>query len=148
MFVLGKLRKISLSALFLVTGAFLLYSSLSIDMKGADFVVSPRVVPFGLSLIMTMIAVWSLVLDIVKTRVSQSPIDIQVIKSLLGFLTIVFAYVFLIRSVNFHVLTFFFLIAAFYYLGARSPVWVVGGAASLVAAEFLIFQYGFKVSFP
>lgn len=146
--IFGKLRRTSLSALFLVIGSFLLYSSLSIDMKGADFAVSPRAVPFGLSLIMTAIAVWSLVLDVVKTRGARGALDLHAIRLILGFLAVVFAYVFLIGIVNFHVLTFFFLIAAFFYLGARSPGWAVGGAASLVAAEFLIFQYGFKVSFP
>ena len=143
-----QVRKFSLSAVFLGTGIFLAYASQLIDIKGADYIVSPRAVPLGLSSIMTVLAVWSLILDIRKRPKPGAGLDFGAMRSIAGFLAIVLAYVLLMGTVDFHVLTFLFLIVSFYYFGVRSLVPALGVAACLVAAEFLIFQLGFQVFFP
>ena len=143
-----RIRKASLSALFVAIAVFLLFASLQIELKGADYVVSPRAVPFGLSLIMTVLAIWVLALDWTRGDTPKSRLTLRGVGAMGGFLAIVLGYVLLMGVVNFHLLTFLFLVVSFYFFGVRSPVRILGTAAGLVAAEYLIFAYGFLVVFP
>ena len=137
-----------MNLLFVGTAAFLVYASLLIETKEAEFAVSPRMIPLCLSSMMVVLGASVLIADLLKKPAMKSQLSFQTAKSLAGFLTIVFAYVLLMGVINFHVLTFCFLIVSFYFFGLRSPVRVVCTALCLVAVELLVFQYGFNVVYP
>ncbi len=143
-----RIRKTSLSVVFVVVAVFLIYASLQIELKGADYVVSPRAVPLGLSLTMAVLAAWILALDWLRGEPRGKRLTLRGVGAMAGFLAIVLGYVLMMGVVNFHVLTFLFLVVAFYFFGVRSPVRMLGTAGGLVAAEYLIFEYGFLVVFP
>ncbi len=141
------LRRVSLSLLFVAISVFLLLSSLAIDTKGAAFAVSPRFVPFGLSIVMMGLALRALFQDF-RSPDGPAGLDGPAWRSILGFGAVVAGYLALMGTVNFHLLTFGFLMAAFFYLGVRSLPRMALVAASLVASEYLIFEYAFHVRFP
>jgi hypothetical protein len=143
-----QIRKIPLSALFIGLGVFLIYASLQISVRDAHPLVSPRAVPITLSSIMTILAVAILIGDLRKGEGPARRLDLGAIKAIAGFLVLVLVYVLLLGTINFHALTLVFLVAAFFYFGIRSPLWAGVAAGCLVAAEFLVFQLGFKVMFP
>jgi hypothetical protein len=145
--MIATLRRISLSLLLAGLSVFIIIAAMGIDTKGRDFAVSPRFVPLALAGVMLCLALKGLVQDL-QEAAAETALDFAAAKSIAGFTLIVLAYILLMGTVNFHLLTFGFLGISFLYLGIRSVFGVLLSAGCLVAAEFLVFEYAFRVKFP
>lgn len=141
---MAKNQNLIVNILLTTISLFVFFSAMQIDLKGSHFISSPRILPVLLSLTMFILSIANLIVE--RNKSAQITLDNKWFFA--GFIILTLVYVALMEYIDFHLLTFLYLVLSFLYFRAGTLLRNIVVAAIFVLASYLIFEKVFRIIFP